>query len=78
MTEFFEDSVIRGSATRVQQWGPGNVAPQRGPGTRSMALGDTETVGPNDRRAQRQRGPMTKGPEERGADDAMTGVLEGA
>ena len=62
MTEFFEDSVIRGSATRVQQWGPGNVALQGGLDTRTVAMGAPVTK-------VLVMGPMTEGPGDRGPGD---------
>ena len=66
MTEFFEDSVIRGSATRVQQWGPGNVASQGGLDTRTMAMGAPVTEG-------LVMGPMTEGLDDRGPGDGCCG-----
>ena len=66
MTEFFEDSVIKGSATRVQQWGPGNVALQGGLDTRTVAMGAPVTK-------VLVMGPMTEGPGDRGPGDRCCG-----
>ena len=46
MERFFDDSVIRGLATKAQQWGPSNVALQRGPDPKSIVMGVPMTGGP--------------------------------
>ena len=66
MKEFFEDSMIRGLATRVQQWGPSNVASQGELDTRSMAMGALVTKG-------LVMGPMTERPDDRGPGDRCCG-----
>ena len=66
MKEVFEDSMIRGLATRVQQWGPSNVASQGGLDTRSMAMGALVTEG-------LVMGPMTEGLDDRGPGDGCCG-----
>ena len=66
MKEFFEDSVIRGSATWVRQWGPGNVVSQGGLDTRTMAMGAPVTK-------DLVMSPMTEGPDDRGPGDGCCG-----